>query len=105
MFQDKKEIEIGGKKFVIRQRSLADIIALERCYKKYASNKTAEAVVLAKLILDAIKYDNKYWWIIPWSLKKILKSFSLNQMQQLQKEIVDLETYQVKKKTQESQAG
>ena len=112
MFQDRKEIELAGRKYIIRQRSLQDIISLERLYDKYGNNQTGHAILMAAVIRDAMKHDN--WRIglpvikrlFPITIKWVMRNFSIKQMQHCQKLLMDLETYQVKKKeTEAEQAG
>ncbi len=108
LFQDRREIELNGKKLTIRQRSLSDIVALERGAKAYQNNTTGQAVVLACKVRDALKYDNGRSKItiinklFPISIKWVLKHFSIAELSKVSKEIDDLETYQEKKTATES---
>ena len=103
LFADRKEITINGKTLVIRQRSIQDIINIERSMKRYSGNTTGTAIVLAFMIKDALKYDNERYKLgilkklFPINIKWVLKNFSLAEMQKVQKEITDLESYQEKK--------
>jgi len=111
MFQDKREVTINGKTFIIRQRCLQDIINIEKAFNRYKNNSTGQAVLLAFAIRDAIRYDNFRCNIpivkrlFPISIRWILKRFSLATMQLFQEEMTKLETYSVKKKDLNAQAG
>jgi hypothetical protein len=99
-YSDSKEIQIFGKTLIIRQRTLADILALERLSERYSQNSTGTAILLAAKLRDALKADNKRHGVLPITLRYVLKQFSLNQMLELSKQIDDLEGYGQKKKTE-----
>ena len=103
-FADRRDIEIAGKKITIRQRTLKDVLALNANYDKFANNTSGQALLLAAKVKDAIKHDNKYLYILPHTIKSVLRCYPLAQLIRISDEIDKLESYGVKKKTPEKEA-
>jgi hypothetical protein len=111
-FSDKRQIQVAGKVYTLRQRSLHDVLASTKAHIKYGrDNEIGAAYVLAASVADGLKHDNyrtrlpffRKWWKIDTSW--VLKRFSLTQLQYIHSELQKLETYEVKKKDTDEVAG
>jgi len=97
-FADRRDLDVNGRKIVIRQRSLNDIIVLETVARRYKGKTAGAALLLSKKIQDATKRDNKRWWIFKPTVRSVMKSYSIQELKYISEQIDKLEGYEEKKK-------
>lgn len=90
-----KKIKVNGIRLVIKERSLSDMMAIQGVINRAGAQYNSVVIAAHSLSFAII---NKRFWLLKWTGKRILRTFSIAQISEIVKAVEELESHGVKKK-------